>query len=378
VSHLDDGTLRRIQDEPLALSAAAEQHLDACDACQARARAIAAQASEVGRLLSLPHFDPAAAAALGRFRAAAPPAPAGSGIAIARRSLTGLSWRRPRAVRAGAVLALTAILLVGLTVTGVSGQLKTVFAPTHVTPVAVSRGDLRKAGRPLDYGTLTWNPAPPQIAVADAATAASRSSLPLLTPGYLPAGVPSTVTYGYMTAATASFRFDGAKLQASAAQAGQHVAPMPAAIDGSVLYVNAGPALVMAYGHVPPANAAEQSAATPMSELPVLAIVETRAPTVSSSGASASQLEGYLLSQPGVPADLAAELRAIKDPTSTLPIPVPSGMASGKAVTVQGVPGVLIDAGLVTGVVWERKGVIYAVGGQLTAVQTLQVANSIS
>lgn len=377
MSHLDDGTLRRIQDEPLALSAAAQQHLDGCPACQSRAHAIADEAGEVSRLFTLPHIDPAPAPALARLRAAAP-ASAPRGLAGA---VQGIVWRRPRAVRAGAVLALTGALLVGVTVTGAGAQLKTVFAPNHVKPIAIAKGDLRHAQiKPMEYGTLTWSPAPPEIAVADASTASSHAGLTLLRPASLPAAVPSTVTYGYMTAATASFRFDAAKLAASAARTGQHVAPMPKAIDGSVLYVNTGPALVTAYGHVPSSGAAPDSAGSAMSQLPVLVIAETKAPVVSSSGASATQLESYLLSQPGVPADVAAELRAIQDPTSTLPVPVPAGVKS-RTVTVTGAhggQGVLLDAGLVTGLVWERDGVIYAVGGQLTADQILQVANSLN
>ena len=98
---------------------------------------------------------------------------------------------------------------------------------------------------------------------------------------------------------------------------------------------------------------------------------------MTSTGASARQLEDYLLSQPGVPADIAAQVRAIQDPTSTLLVPVPSGLATSRTVRVQGVDGLLVDAGIGAGVVWQKGGIIYAVLGQLTPDQILQIAASL-
>ncbi len=98
---------------------------------------------------------------------------------------------------------------------------------------------------------------------------------------------------------------------------------------------------------------------------------------VESTGASAKQLEDYLLSQPGVPPDLAAQIRAIKDPSTTLPVPIPAGLATTKSVSINGVSGLLIDAGIASGVVWEKGNVIYAVGGQLTPDQVIALASSL-
>jgi hypothetical protein len=106
-------------------------------------------------------------------------------------------------------------------------------------------------------------------------------------------------------------------------------------------------------------------------------IAQTRVPTVDSTGATAAELEDYLLSQPGVPPDIAAQIRAIKDPSSTLPIPIPKGLATTEQVQVNGVQGLLIKAVLGAGVVWQKNGVIYAVGGQLTPEQVLAIATSL-
>jgi len=78
-----------------------------------------------------------------------------------------------------------------------------------------------------------------------------------------------------------------------------------------------------------------------------------------------------------VPPDIAAQIRAIKDPSSTLPIPIPKGLATTGQVQVNGVQGLLIKAVLGAGVVWQENGVIYAVGGQLTPDQVLAIATSL-
>jgi hypothetical protein len=79
-----------------------------------------------------------------------------------------------------------------------------------------------------------------------------------------------------------------------------------------------------------------------------------------------------------VPPAIAAQIRAIKDPSSTLPIPIPKGLATTEPVEINGVPGgLLIRAVVGAGVVWQKNGVIYAVGGQLTPDQVLAIATSL-
>src|SRR5438067_17428 len=176
------------------------------------------------------------------------------------------------------------------------------------------------------------------------------------------------VSFGVVSHATGSLTFDAERLRASAAQKGVRVNPMPSTINGSTLIVNAGPALIEVWG---------LSANTSEAQIPTLVIAQTRIPTVDSTGATAAQLEDYLLSQPGVPPEIAAQLRAIKDPASTLPVPIPQGLATTEAVQVNGVSGLMIKAAIAAGVVWEKNGVIYAVGGQLTPDQVLAIATTL-
>jgi hypothetical protein len=172
-----------------------------------------------------------------------------------------------------------------------------------------------------------------------------------------------------MPATTGSFTFSAARARAAASQAGQALPPMPAAIDGSTLYVSAGPALVEVYGQ----------GGTSGDALPALVIVEGRVPVVSSTGVSAAQLESYLLEQPGISPQLAAEVRALGDPSSILPIPVPLGQANSRTVQIEGVSGILVGDSTGTGsaLVWQKDGIIYLVAGTLTDTQVLAVAESL-
>jgi len=76
---------------------------------------------------------------------------------------------------------------------------------------------------------------------------------------------------------------------------------------------------------------------------------------------------------------LAAQIRAIGDPASTLPVPIPVGVAQAKNVSVHGTTGLFVgdSTGLGSGVIWVQNGLVYVVGGTLTESEVLAVANSL-
>jgi hypothetical protein len=368
VRHLSDGTLRRIYDEPLALAAADQAHFDECVYCKPRFNAIANDARATTGLLRVPAFEPQARAALSVVQARIKREEAARPPRWYERWLDRSTPRwRPLATPAIAVL-LAAALLTGLGVSGVAQSLVRIFEPQKIVAVQVSPSDFAQSSVLLDYGQVKWLPEPPKVQqLTDAAAAQTQSGLPVLMPASLPKGVSGPVSYGVVSHATGSLTFDAARLQASALKAGVHVSPMPSSIDGSTLIVNGGPALLEVWGI---------SGTTEMN-VPTLVIAQTRVPTVDSSGASTAQLEDYLLSQPGVPPEIAAQVRAIKDPSTTLPIPIPKGLATTESVQINGTSGLLIRAVLGAGVVWVKNGVIYAVGGQLTPDEVLAIATSL-
>jgi hypothetical protein len=103
-----------------------------------------------------------------------------------------------------------------------------------------------------------------------------------------------------------------------------------------------------------------------------------KSPTVTSSGASVQQIEDYLISLPGFPLDLAAQIRSIGDPTTTLPVPVPTGQQSHE-VDIQGVKGLFVgdSTGLGSGMIWSRGGILYATVGTMTESEITAVAGSL-
>lgn len=370
--HLSEGALRRMQDELLAIGATEKAHHVACLACQARSAEMAADARSAGEMLALPDLRLSPELALTRLRRAIEATESARPITRRERLLARLSLEWPKAARPTAVLLFAAVLLGLASASGLAQNLFKIFEPKHFQPVTVSPSDLNRAGLLLDYGKLTWTAGPPTLRPVDGAAAATaETGLAVLTPSALPSGVPSKVSYAVAPHSTASYTLNAADLRSSAQKARATVSPMPASLDGSTLYLDAGPTLMELYGGTVP------TASGTGAEPPVLVIVETRTPTISSTGATTRQLEDYLLAQPGVPPELAAQLRAIRDPSATLPVPIPAGLASTRQVKVRGVDGLLVDAGFVSGVVWQDKGVIYAVGGQLTPDQVLSIANSL-
>ena len=103
-----------------------------------------------------------------------------------------------------------------------------------------------------------------------------------------------------------------------------------------------------------------------------------QAPTVSSDGVTVDQLRAYLLSQPGISPQLAAAIRAIGDPSSTLPVPVPAELAISHPVTVQGVQGLFVgdNTGIAGAVIWQKDGMMFEVIGSFNESQALAIANS--
>jgi hypothetical protein len=131
--------------------------------------------------------------------------------------------------------------------------------------------------------------------------------------------------------------------------------------------LDAGPAVFVSY-----AGAAG-------SDLPPLAVATMPRPTARSTGASISQIEAYLLNQPGIPAPLAEEVRLLGDLRTTLPVPVPKG-ASVRSVQVAGWPGVLLaDSSNAAGaVVWEDgRGMLHVVAGILDSQDLVNVADQL-
>ena len=270
-------------------------------------------------------------------------------------------------LRTGLAIGALAIMAAG---TGAAATLTTIFAPTRVAPVSLSQSDLQAVAavtglagsHPLDgfaspsgssrlrFGTLSWSSGPAH-SVSSRAQAAAQTGLPLTLPAHLPAGVGAVQGLTVQPRVTATVTFNSSA----------------AGLAGSAVTLDAGPAVVVQYR------------GTGSAILTTLGVATMRRPTAQSTGASLSQIEAFLLGQPGIPPQLAEQIRLLGDLRAILPVPVPSG-ASTRLVLVDGRPGTLLaDASnAAAGVVWEDgRGLLHVVVGVLDAQDVLNVASQL-
>jgi hypothetical protein len=400
--HLSESVLRRLYDEPAAIPAAARRHYATCARCRGRFDTIAADARAVAPLLAVSdaRADPAAAFTQIRQRIAAQ-----NGVQSRRRhqrwyermgAMVQLNGRRLARPVGGVIAAAALVGALALTPAGSFAQsFITIFEPQQFVPVPVTSGELQSLPNLRDYGTMTQSAQPAARQVASATAAAAATGLVVHAPASLPAGVPTNVTYTVLSQGTASFTFSAARAQAAAAATGKTLPPMPAGLDGSTLQVTIGPAVVATYGgtmgiggedtrlrgrHAGIKGVATGRAAVHREgDMPSLVVAEAAQPRITSTGATAKEIEDYLLAQPGVSPQLAAEIKAIGDPTTALPIPIPVERATAQTVQVQGTSGLAVgdNTGIGSGVIWEKDGVVYGVAGALPESQILAIANSL-
>jgi len=257
------------------------------------------------------------------------------------------------------------IVAMTLTMTGVADSILQIFETKQFAAVTVTTTDLQTLSELSQFGKLTWSAQPNGHPVASLAAATAETGLPAISVT-VPASVTATAQYGVVPRTTASFVFDASLARASAAAIGRTAPPMPAKLDGSTLVFTGGPAILVTYG-------------TEGQGSGNLIVGVAKAPTVGSDGASVAEIQAYLLSQPSVSPALAAQIRAMGDPASTLPVPIPMGQASARTVNVHGTSGLFIgdSTGLGSGVLWQQNGLVYVVGGTLSEAETLAVANSL-
>jgi hypothetical protein len=369
--HPSDGTLRRSLDEPVAVDAANREHVTTCARCAQRVQRMSADVGVARATLVAQDQDidvAAARARLARTEAATP-----DGVAT-QRSARPVKSRNSRANRVMAGVAVAAVASLLLVVTGGAQDFLSLFQPSQLAAVPVTAADIRSLAGLASYGSVTGGSSITFQPAADAAAAGAAAALGAPVVADLPAGTPATPRYAVVSGGVVAFTFNAALARAAAARAGGQLPPMPAGLDGSTLSVSIAPAVVVSYGVDP--SALLHGGGAPTGE--AFVVIKTRTPTVTSTGVTARQLEDYLLSVPGIPASVASEIRAIGDPTQTIPVPIPVDLASGSPVTIDGSRGLLIgDAtGLGSALVWQHNGVVYAIAGTLTSTQVLAVADS--
>lgn len=316
--------------------------------------------------------------ALARFQARVQTEGIAPVVSVARPRLTS-RWLQGLAAAAGVVIVASA-----LTLSGVAESVLKIFEPKSVVAVPLTQGDLSFLGQACAglnlqecmgaYGTFVWTTPPQPKEVNTRGQASAEAGFAALAPTALPSSVTGDPRYGVINRSTATFTFSADSTRQAAARVNRTAPPLPANIDGSKLFITGGPAVVQIWGA--PAGATGASGAYP--DVPTLVVGQAKAPTVSSDGITVDELRAYLLSQPGISPQLAAAIRAIGDPSSTLPVPVPAELAISHPVTVQGVQGLYVgdNTGIASAVIWQKDGMMFEVIGSFTESQALSVANS--
>ncbi|HUZ88101.1 MAG TPA: hypothetical protein VNF26_14235 [Candidatus Baltobacterales bacterium] len=365
MAHLDDGTLRRMIDDPDGSTGADARHLETCAECTSRLETVSKDALAISSLLAVPDASVNVARALQLVRSAPQAQPRfGFRLPIAR------PGSRPIVIAFAAAVAAVALLVVAVAQGGV------VFAPSSVTPVPVTLADMQALSQLSSYGTVTWTEKPQLQVGSPAVDTAKVSGLQFPKVGSLPQGVSSNLTYVAMSQGVVEFTFSAAK--AAAASTGKALPKMPAGMDGVKLTVTVGPAVGDVYGNLTAPTGSDVSQAN----LPELIVGKSSAPTATSSSSQVTvkQLESYLLTLPGISLQLAAAIKAIGDPSTTLPIPIPIQYATSSKVEVQKVQGIALgdNTGVGSGVIWVKNGVVYAVAGTIKQSDAIKIANNLN
>ena len=364
MAHLTEGTLRRMVDDPDAKVGANAAHLDGCAECQARFKLASEDARSVATLLAVPEAPFDVDKAFARVTGAPKAQPTlGLRFPILRPAA------RPTLALVAAVVA-AAVVVVAFAFSGFF------FKPATVKPVPVTVADIQALSQLADYGTITWTKQPDLHVVTsptEAADAAAGVQPP--TVSGLPSGISTNITYAAMPQAQAVFTFSADKAATAAASHGKTLPSMPAGMDGATLTITVGPAVGEIFGTLSqPAG----SSANDIS-LPQLVVAKSAAPTATSTQVTVTQLEDFILAQPGISPELKKAVEAIGDPSTTLLIPVPIEYANSTQVTVQGVDGVALgdNTGVGSGVVWVKDGFVYLVAGSLKQSDAINIANNL-
>ena len=369
MGHASEGTLRRLGDEPSAVPDTVRDHVAGCQRCRTRQVRVSRDSERCARLLSGPRLVPDLDAAWARLQ---PELPREAKRPGRRRIAAGVPRRAYRfrrvSLRTWAAIGAASLVVAGTTA---AAALTTVFAPVRVAPLPLSQSDLQavaallglgghdvlggfpspSGSRTLPFGTIDWSSSGQAETVTSLAQATALAGFGVKLPTRLPPGVGPAEGFLVQPRVTATVTF--------AADA--------AGVAGSSVVVDAGPAVVIEYG------------SASGSGLPTLAVSAMPRPTAVSTGATTSQIEAFLLRQPGLPPQLAEEIRLLGNLDTTLPVPVPPG-ASVRSVQVGGWPGVLVadPSNAVAGVVWEDgTDTVHLVVGLLDQQDVLYVAKQL-
>jgi hypothetical protein len=361
--HPTDGTLRRLLDEPAGVADADREHVTGCPVCLSELAAAQEDAALTGAALDVELTSDMDAgwrrlshsvAVEGHPReAAAAPAPTPR-------------WRT--ALRSPVVAAIGVVaLLSGASAAAATDWLQ-IFRTEQITPVTITQADVVELPDLSAYGDVEVVQEANVREVAGAAAAEEATGLSVPQVSELPRGVTGEPRFQVGDPVSAVFTFSAEKAAQAAAAAGETLPSPPPGLDGSQFRLVAGPGLAAVWSEA--------------RGVPALVVARAVAPTAYSSGIPFETARDYLLSLPGLPEDVASQLRSFSGDATTLPLPVPAELETSSA-EVGGVPATVLTSqdGTMAGVIWVDEGpqgsIVTAVAGSLSGDEVLSVARGL-
>jgi hypothetical protein len=356
--HPTEGTLRRLLDEPAGVADTDRDHVADCPVCLS---GLAAAQQDADLIRAALHVDPAVDVDSGwsRFTQAA----ADAGHRRSTRTAFASRWRA--ALRSPVVAVVgAAALLTGASAAAAVDWLQ-IFRTEQVAPVGITTDDLVALPDLSAYGDLAFTAEPDVHEVRDAAAAEAETGLDVPQVADLPRGVRGEPTYQVGGKVSATFTFRTAKATRAAAAARKPLPAPPPGLDGSAVRLDAGPGVAQIWSSG--------------SGAPALVVARAVAPTAFSSGVPFETVRDYLLSLPGLPRDVAEQLRTFAADGSTLPLPVPADEVTTRSVEVDGAPATVLVTRdrFLAGVVWVEDGLLTVVAGALDDSEVLSVARDL-
>ena len=229
--------------------------------------------------------------------------------------------------RPAVAVAAVAVVLTGAGTAAAHDWLQ-IFRTEQVAPVSLTPADLVSLSDLSAYGDLALTADPDVHEVPDAATAAAQTGLDVPEVVDLPRGASGEPMHSVGGRAAATFTFSAEQAARAAAEAGEPLPPVPPGLDGSSVRLVAGPGVAQIW----------RSDAG----VPALLVGRAVAPTAFSSGVPFETVRDYLLSLPGLPDDVAAQLRTYTADGATLPLPVPADQVTTSTEQVGGVPATVL------------------------------------
>lgn len=358
--HPTDGTLRRLVDEPDGVADANREHVAGCPECLAGVAAAQEDAAFAGAALDVP-LDTDVDAGWARLSHTATAAAAGG----RGRATAGPARRWQSRLRSPVVAGVGVLVLLTGAGAAAAGDWLQIFSTEQVAPVTITQGDLVELPDLSAYGDLEVVDEVDFRGVASAAAAERATGLDAPLVDDLPQGVTGEPAFEVVGNVSGVFVFSADEARQAAADEGETLPPPPVGLDGSQFRLQAGPGIAAVWS--------EQRG------LPALVVARVGAPTAYSSGVPFETARDYLLSLPGMPEDVATQLRGFSADGTTLPVPVHDDLMTSSATDVDGQDATLVETrdGTMAAVIWVEDGVVTVVAGSVTEDEVLAVARGL-